>query len=62
MTRASSKLKTLSEVIDQIERIRNELHGVQTLLEKMEMAKPSGSSGGRTGSKTIERELRDAGD
>lgn len=42
MDSAKSKPQTISEVIDCIERMRDELLDVQTLLEKMEVAKRFG--------------------
>ena len=39
---AISKPETLGEVIDQIERMRDELLAIQKVLEKMEVAEPLG--------------------
>ena len=37
-----SKPETIGDVIDQIERMRDELLAIQTVLEKMEVAEPFG--------------------
>jgi predicted nucleic acid-binding Zn-ribbon protein len=48
---ATSKPETLGEVIDQIERMRDELLAIQTVLEKMEVAKRFAEQDAPDGSK-----------
>ena len=42
MDDTTSKPETLGDVIDQIERMRDELFAIQKVLEKMEVAEPFG--------------------
>jgi hypothetical protein len=45
MDDTTSKPETIGDVIDQIERMRDELLAIQKVLEKMEVAEPFGGTG-----------------